>query len=155
MASSFDPTSLPSIRAAARSRPRQGATDARRQAARDRLIGLTRLLDSAIAIPGLRMRIGLDALLGLIPGVGDLVSGALGLLLIREARILGASRWLQARMLMNLLVDATAGSVPLAGDLFDVYFKAHERNLRLLRKELGEPWLDGDSTARQDGTRRD
>jgi hypothetical protein len=155
MASSFDPTSLPSIRAAARSRPRQGATDARRQAARDRLIGLTRLLDSAIAIPGLRTRIGLDALLGLIPGVGDLVSGALGLLLIREARILGASRWLQARMLMNLLVDATAGSVPLAGDLFDVYFKAHERNLRLLHKELGEPWLDGDVAARQAGTRRD
>jgi hypothetical protein len=155
MASSFDPTSLPSIRAAARSRPRQGATDARRQAARDRLISLTRLLDSAIAIPGLRTRIGLDALLGLIPGVGDLVSGALGLLLIREARILGASRWLQARMLMNLLVDATAGSVPLAGDLFDVYFKAHERNLRLLRKELGEPWLDGDVTARQEATHRD
>lgn len=155
MASSFDPTQFPSIRAAARSRPRHGATDARRQAARGRLIGLTRLLDSAIAVPGLRTRIGLDALLGLIPGVGDLVSGALGLLLIREARILGASRWLQARMLMNLLVDATAGSVPLAGDLFDVYFKAHERNLRLLRKELGEPWLDGDVAAGQAGTRRD
>ncbi len=116
---------------------------------------LTRLLDSAVAVPILRTRIGLDALLGLLPGVGDLVSGAIGLLLIRDARVLGASRWLQARMLMNLLVDAAAGSVPLAGDLFDVYFKAHERNLQLLRRELGEPWLDGEIVADTRDTRPD
>ncbi|MFN9807693.1 MAG: DUF4112 domain-containing protein, partial [Betaproteobacteria bacterium] len=56
---------------------------------------------------------------------------------------------------MNLLVDAAAGSVPLAGDLFDVYFKAHERNLQLLRKELGEPWLDGEIVADTRDTRPD
>lgn len=134
-------------RSAERQRARSRPTAAQRQAARARLVMLTRLLDSAVAVPVLRTRIGLDALLGLLPGIGDLVSGAIGLMLLRDARVLGASRWLQARMLMNLLVDAAVGSVPLAGDLFDVYFKAHERNLRLLRKELGEPWLDGEVSA--------
>lgn len=95
-------------------------------------------------MPILRTRAGLDALLGLLPGIGDLVSAGIGLYLVFEARELGASRWLQARMVGNLLIDAAAGSVPLAGDLFDIYFKAHVRNLRLLQKELGEPYVDGD-----------
>lgn len=125
------------------------ADDARKHAARERLIVLTRLLDSAVEIPGLRTRVGLDALLGLLPGVGDLIGGALGLYLVLEARQLGASRWLQARMVGNLLLDAAVGTVPLAGDLFDVFFKAHRRNLRLLQKELGEPYIDAvtDATA--------
>jgi hypothetical protein len=123
-----------------------GAIDpqARKRAARERLIVLTRLLDSAVEVPGLRTRVGLDALLGLLPGVGDLISGALGLYLVAEARQLGASRWLQARMIGNLLIDTAVGAVPVAGDLFDVYFKAHVRNLKLLQKELGEPFIDRD-----------
>lgn len=118
--------------------------EARKRAARERLIALTRLLDTAVYVPILRTRAGLDALLGLLPGIGDLVSAGIGLYLVFEARELGASRWLQARMVGNLLIDAAAGSVPLAGDLFDIYFKAHVRNLRLLQKELGEPYVDGD-----------
>ncbi len=118
-------------------------TAARRQAARRRLVLLTQLLDNAVEVPLLRTRVGLDALLGLVPGIGDLVSGALGLYLVMEARELGASRWLQARMIGNLLVDAAVGAVPVAGDLFDIYFKAHLRNLKLLQKALGEPFLDG------------
>jgi hypothetical protein len=117
--------------------------DARKRAARRRLIALTRLLDTAVEVPLLRTRAGLDALFGLVPGIGDVVSGALGLYLVFEARRLGASRWLQARMIGNLLVDSALGAVPLAGDLFDVYFKAHVRNLKLLQKELGEPFIDG------------
>jgi hypothetical protein len=117
--------------------------DARRRAARERLILLTRLLDSAIYVPALRTRVGLDALLGLVPVVGDLVSGALGLYLVLEARQLGASRWLQARMIGNLLMDTAVGAVPVAGDLFDIYFKAHVRNLKLLQASLGEPYIDG------------
>jgi hypothetical protein len=152
---SSTPSRPTSARADRRQRLGSRPTAAQRQAARVRLAMLTRLLDSAVAVPILRTRIGLDALLGLLPGVGDLVSGAIGLLLIRDARVLGASRWLQARMLMNLLVDAAAGSVPLAGDLFDVYFKAHERNLQLLRRELGEPWLDGEIVADTRDTRPD
>ncbi len=119
--------------------------DARKRAARERLILLTRLLDSAIYVPALRTRVGLDALFGLVPVVGDLVSGALGLYLVFEARQLGASRWLQARMIGNLLMDTAVGAVPVAGDLFDIYFKAHVRNLKLLQASLGEPYIDGGS----------
>jgi len=130
--------------------------EARKRAARERLILLTRLLDAAVPVPVLRTRVGLDALLGLVPVVGDLVSGALGLYLVFEARQLGASRWLQARMIGNLLMDAAVGAVPVAGDLFDVYFKAHVRNLKLLQKTLGEPYIDGDSgSLRSDGGRAD
>lgn len=143
--------------------PTPDARELRKRAARERLVVLTRLLDSAVAVPGLRTRIGLDALLGVIPGVGDVVSGALGIYLVLEARQLGASRWLQARMIGNLLIDTAVGAVPVAGDLFDVYFKAHTRNLKLLQKELGEPFLDGidaadigvDPVARQTARRDD
>lgn len=118
---------------------------ARKRLARERLIVFTQLLDSAVEVPLLRTRVGLDALLGLVPGVGDLLSGAFGLFLLREARVLGASRWLQARMLGNLLFDTALGAVPVAGDLFDVYFKAHRRNLKLLQKALGEPFIESGS----------
>jgi hypothetical protein len=62
--------------------------------------------------------------------------------MVAQARELGASRWLQARMLGNLLVDAAVGAVPVAGDLADVYFKAHRRNLKLLQSTIGEPYID-------------
>ena len=114
----------------------------RKRRARERLIILTRLMDSAVDVPVLRTRVGLDALLGLVPVAGDLLSATIGVFLIAQARELGASRWLQAKMASNLLLDAAAGSVPLAGDLFDVYFRAHRRNLQLLQREIGEPYLD-------------
>ena len=79
-----------------------------------------------------------------MPVAGDLLSAALGLYLVAQARELGASRWLQARMIGNLAIDAALGVVPVAGDLADVWFKAHLRNLRLLQKELGEPYIDLD-----------
>ena len=94
--------------------------------------------------PLLRTTVGLDALLGLFPVVGDLVSGGNGLYLGREARELGASRRLQARMIGNLLLDAAIGAVPVAGDIADMYFRAYRRNLKLLQKELGEPWIEGE-----------
>jgi len=114
----------------------------RKRRARERLIGLSRLLDAAVEVPLLRTRVGLDALLGLVPVAGDLLSAALGLYLVAQARELGASRWLQARMIGNLALDGLLGVVPIAGDIADVYFKAHLRNLRLLQKELGEPYLE-------------
>jgi hypothetical protein len=116
--------------------------EARRRLARERLLALSQLMDSAFEVPMLRTRVGLDAVLGLVPVAGDVLSAAIGLFLISEARVLGASRWLQARMLANLMTDAALGAVPLAGDLADVYFKAHLRNLRLLQKELGEPFIE-------------
>ena len=131
----------------ARSGTKKGAstrrsTDARRQAARERLIRLTRLMDGVFEIPVIGRKFGLDALLGLVPVAGDLVSAGIGLSLVFEARELGASRWLQARMAGNLLLDFLAGAVPLVGDVFDVFYRAHYRNLRLLQKELGEPYID-------------
>jgi hypothetical protein len=115
---------------------------ARRELARQRLVALTRLMDEAVEVPMLGTRVGLDALLGLVPVAGDLISAGIGLFMVAQARELGASRWLQARMIGNLLVDAAVGAVPVAGDLADVYFKAHRRNLRLLQKTLGEPYID-------------
>jgi len=114
----------------------------RKRRARERLITLTRLMDSAVDVPLLRTKVGLDALLGVVPVAGDVLSAAIGLYLIAQARELGASRWLQGKMLGNLVLDAAVGSVPLAGDIFDVYFRAHRRNLKLLQQHLGEPYLD-------------
>jgi|GEM_PF-557275 len=132
----------------AHARPRPD--EAAKRAARERLILFTRLLDAAIYLPVLRTRVGLDALLGLVPVAGDVVSGALGAYLVYEARQLGASRWLQARMVGNLLLDAAVGTVPVVGDLFDVFFKAHVRNLKLLQKELGEPYIDATAGSARD-----
>jgi hypothetical protein len=114
----------------------------RRQLARERILALTRLMDEAVQVPVLGTRVGLDALLGLVPVAGDLISAGLGLYVVAQARDLGASRWLQVRMVGNLLLDAAVGAVPIAGDLADVYFKAHRRNLKLLQKTLGEPYIE-------------
>ena len=114
----------------------------RKRRARERLITLTRLMDSAIDVPMLRTKVGLDAVLGIIPLAGDLLSAAIGVYLITQARELGASRWLQGKMVGNLVIDAAVGAVPLAGDVFDIYFRAHRRNLKLLQQHLGEPYLE-------------
>jgi hypothetical protein len=128
-------------------RPVRDRAERKRQA-RERLHALSHLLDAAVEVPLLRTRVGLDALLGIVPVAGDLLSAAIGLYLVALARELGASRWLQARMIGNLVFDAALGVVPIAGDVADIYFKAHLRNLRLLQKELGEPYIDADPTSR-------
>jgi hypothetical protein len=114
----------------------------RRQAARERLVTLTRLMDGLFEIPLMRRKFGLDAVIGLVPVVGDLIPAAIGLYLVFEARELGASRRLQARMVGNLLLDLVVGAVPVLGDFFDLMFRAHQRNLKLLQRELGEPYID-------------
>lgn len=117
----------------------------RKQRIRDQLVMITRLMDSAIEVPGTKTRIGLDVVLGMVPVAGDLLSAAIGLTVVVQSRELGASRWLQAKMIRNLLVDAALGAMPVAGDFADIYFRAHRRNLKLLRDELGEPWFDADT----------
>jgi hypothetical protein len=96
-------------------------------------------MDSAFFIPGLNRRIGLDAVIGLVPGVGDAISAALASYIIWEARQLGLPRWKIARMIGNVAVDTAIGAIPLAGDVFDVFFKANERNLRIIHDHLGTP----------------
>jgi uncharacterized protein DUF4112 len=101
-----------------------------------RLESIADLLDSRFRIPGTDIRFGLDALLGLIPGIGDGVSLLPALYLMMEAKKLGASKFLLTRMAMNVGIDWLVGSIPLLGDIFDVGFKANRRNIKLLRDTL-------------------
>ncbi len=94
------------------------------------------LLDEAFAIPGTNQRVGLDALLGLIPGVGDTLGALLSTYIIIEAARRGASPWTVSRMLANVAVETIIGVVPIAGDLFDVVWKANLRNVDLLGATL-------------------
>lgn len=99
-----------------------------------RLEALAKLLDVAFILPGTKIRYGIDGLIGLIPVVGDIITTAISLWLVREARALGAPWHITARMLGNVAVDGVVGLVPLAGDAFDVMFRANVRNVRLLRR---------------------
>lgn len=115
------------------------AAGPRRDDAIARVTMLAKLLDSAFLIPGLNRRVGLDAVLGLVPGIGDAVSAALASYIIWEARQLGLPRWKIARMVGNVAVDTAIGAIPFAGDVFDVFFKANQRNLRIIHEHLGTP----------------
>lgn len=105
-------------------------------AALQRLERFARLMDAALRIPGTNRRIGLDGLFGLMPGLGDSFTAILALYPILEAARLGAPTSLLLRMVGNVGVDALVGAVPLAGDVFDVLFKANIRNVELLRQHL-------------------
>ena len=118
-----------------------------------RITALTKLLDSAFQIPGTNHRVGIDALLGLIPGIGDLVSTALASYIIWEAKQLGLPRWKIARMIGNVAVDTAIGAIPVAGDAFDLFFKANERNLRIVHEHLKRGPKEIDGVARRIGQR--
>ncbi|WP_313605167.1 DUF4112 domain-containing protein [Rhizobium sp.] len=97
-----------------------------------RLHGIARLMDTAIRIPGTGIRFGADSVFGLIPVIGDAGGALVGLYLINEARRMGVPSAKLVQMLGNLGVDAVVGSVPVAGDLFDLFFKSHRRNLDII-----------------------
>jgi hypothetical protein len=98
------------------------------------------LLDNSIPIPGSGgRRIGLDAIVGLVPGFGDLASGAVSALIIARAIQIGIPRIVVARMLFNAGVDLVVGAIPLVGDAFDLWWKANSRNVRLLRRYADAP----------------
>jgi hypothetical protein len=101
-----------------------------------RIEALAALLDTAFLIPGTNIRFGFDALIGLVPGIGDALTTAVSLWLVKEARALGAPGHLIARMLGNIALDSVVGVVPLLGDAFDLMWKSNRRNLHLLRKHL-------------------
>ena len=106
---------------------------------RERLARLAWLLDSSIPIPGTRFSIGLEALIGLVPVVGDLVGVLLSSYIVREAAALGVGRSILARMAVNVAVEGVVGMIPFAGDVFDAAFKANQRNVRLLNAWLDDP----------------
>jgi len=97
---------------------------------------LAHLLDSAFQIPGLNVRVGLDALLGVIPGLGDIGTSLMSMLVLREANRRGVPRITMARMTANLAIDAAMGTIPILGDAFDIYWKANERNVALLKRHV-------------------
>lgn len=101
-----------------------------------RVTALAHVMDQAITIPGTNVRMGLDAALGLVPVIGDLISQAIASYIIWEARRLGVSRLTIMRMIANSAIDTVVGAVPLAGDLFDVAFRANIKNLKLLQRHL-------------------
>ena len=102
-----------------------------------RLEALAKLLDVAFIVPGTNVRYGIDGIIGLVPVIGDIITTAISLWLVREARALGAPWHLTARMLGNVALDGAVGLVPVIGDAFDVMFRANIRNVKLLRR-----WLD-------------
>jgi hypothetical protein len=116
--------------------PEVGAVDARRL---DRLRRVGWLLDNSLPIPGTRFRLGIDQIVGLVPGIGDLVGGVLSLYIIVESGRMGVPRSLLARMGWNVAVDTLVGEIPVLGDIFDIGFKANIRNLALLDGYLQRP----------------
>lgn len=107
-----------------------------RRAALDRLDMLATVFDTAFLLPGTNVRFGVESLLRLVPGIGDAVASLLSFYLLYEARRLGVPRLLLARMLGNVLLEGAVGLVPVAGDAFDVYFRANRRNVALLRRHF-------------------
>jgi hypothetical protein len=100
---------------------------------------LAKVLDTTIKIPGTSWYIGLDPLLGLIPGIGDVLANLIGTVILGLATRLQLPRIVLARMSLNLLINGTVGAVPIAGDLFSVWFRSHTRNAALLREAAMRP----------------
>jgi len=109
---------------------------ASRRAAVDRLDLLARVFDTALLIPGTNVRFGIEALLRLVPGIGDAAASALSCYLLYEAYKLDVPGALFARMVANVVLEGAMGAVPFAGDAFDILFRANRRNVALLREHF-------------------
>jgi hypothetical protein len=96
-------------------------------------------LDSSIQLPGLNVRVGIDPLVGLIPGIGDTLGAIMSSFILSEAARLGAPKSILLKMAFNIALDAFAGALPILGDLFDFVWKANQRNARLLGEYLENP----------------
>jgi hypothetical protein len=105
----------------------------------ERLRRMARLLDGAIQVPGTRFRFGLDPIIGLIPGIGDVIGAIFSTLIIFQAARLGAPRSMLIRMMTNVAVDTLVGEIPFLGDLFDFGWKSNTRNIALLEQHVDRP----------------
>lgn len=103
---------------------------------RRRLEAMEHVLERSFRVPGINYPVGLDAIIGLIPVVGDLVAAAMGSYIVWEARNLGLPKWKLWRMGGNIALDTAIGAIPLVGDAFDLAFRSNTRNLRIIRKHL-------------------
>src|SRR4030095_2912665 len=116
-----------------------GRKEANLERVKDQLDSFAWLLDNYFRIPGLGGRFGIEAIIGLVPGLGDVVTGALGVLLLMRAVQFKLPKIVIIRMIMNTLIDITEGAVPFIGDLFDFAFKANTKNMVLFRKYAEAP----------------
>ncbi len=103
---------------------------------RARVVMMERLLERSFTIPGINMPVGLDALVGLVPVIGEVVTAAMGAYIVWEAKNLGVPKWKLARMGANVLFDTAIGAIPLIGDAADLVFRSNTRNLRILLKHI-------------------
>ncbi|KPF63025.1 DUF4112 domain-containing protein [Porphyrobacter sp. AAP60] len=103
---------------------------------RARVIIMERLLERSLVIPGINVPVGLDALVGLVPVLGDVLTAAMGAYIVWEARNLGMSKWKLARMGANVVFDTVLGVIPLVGDAADLMFRSNTRNLKLILKHI-------------------
>lgn len=120
-----------------------------------RLDTLARIMDSAVQIPGTNIRMGVDALLGLLPVIGDAISATISSYLIWEAKQMGVSKFMLARMAGNVAIDTVIGAVPFAGDIFDVAYKSNMKNVALLKKHVDKHGLRHAGTIEVDYQRID
>ncbi|MGY2047079.1 DUF4112 domain-containing protein [Methylobacterium sp. JK268] len=120
-----------------------------------RLEVLANLLDAAFVIPGLNRRVGIDAIIGLVPVIGDAITTVISSYIILEAKRLGVPRWLIARMTANVAFHGVVGVVPVFGDIVDAAFRANLRNVRLLRRHLERSGAVRPSTIEGSATRVD
>ncbi len=107
---------------------------------------LARALDSAVGVPGTGMRVGLDPILGLVPGLGDVAGAAVSGYIVLTAIQLGAPRTVVFRMIANVALDTFVGSVPVLGDLFDAGWKSNNRNVALIERHVASPGATGKSS---------
>ena len=105
-------------------------------AVRQRVEAMEKLLERSLTIPGTKIPIGLDALAGLIPVAGDLITAAMGAWIVWEGRNLGMPKWQLWRMAANVGFDTAIGAVPLVGDVFDFAFRSNSKNLRIIKRHL-------------------
>lgn len=103
---------------------------------RARIEALEKLLERSFVIPGTKTPVGFDAIAGLIPVLGDVITAGMGAWIVWEARNLGMPKWKLWRMAGNVGFDMAVGAIPLAGDLFDFMFRSNSRNLRIVRAHL-------------------
>lgn len=103
---------------------------------RKRIEAMEMVLERSFVVPGTRFPIGLDAVIGFVPVVGDIISAAMAAYIVWEAKNLGLPRWKLWRMLGNIAIDSTVGAVPVVGDAFDVVYRSNTKNLRIVKKHL-------------------
>ena len=107
-----------------------------------RLDLIARLMDTAVRVPGTNIRFGADSILGLVPGLGDVAAALVALAIVNEARRLGVPNQKLFRMLYNIGLDTLLGTMPVLGDIFDIYFKSNRRNVQLILSHFEHPDAD-------------